>query len=301
MGREAYGFAAVVSAALMWGVGGAVAKFLFNQAVSPFLLVKIRLTIACLILAVGLTIYNRRLLRVSRADLPYFVGLGMGGMAMLQFTFYYTISLTNVATAIFLQYLAPVLMAVYGAVWEKERLGLQRSIAVALATLGGLFIMLDSGGSAGLNIPGIVLGLTSAVFMAFYTVYGRRGVRTYHPVTAALYTFGFAAIFGWLVAPGHWEPGAITTDNWYMFMYVAVFSTVVPFILYSVGIKYLPPTNVGVTACLEPVVAAIVAYFALDEKMGMLQLAGGAFVIAAVVLLQSGREVKKEALQTPEA
>jgi drug/metabolite transporter (DMT)-like permease len=67
-----------------------------------------------------------------------------------------------------------------------------------------------------------------------------------------------------------------------------VFSTVLPFLLYFVGMRFLQPTYVGVTACLEPVVAASVAYVALGETMGWLQMAGGLLVVIAVVLLQTG-------------
>jgi drug/metabolite transporter (DMT)-like permease len=285
--KELYGYIAVIAAAALWGIGGPAAKFLFNQAVSPFLLVKIRLTLAWLLMMAGVLVYDRRLLYLPRGEIVYFACLGIGGMAMIQFTYLYTISLTNVATAVFLQYLSPVFMAAYAFIWEKARFGWRGGGAVALAMLGGLLIMLSGGGGAVSGL-GIASGLVSALVMAFNTIYGRRAVREYHPVTAVTYAFGFGALLWWVITPYGWEPGTITAEHWWMFLYIAVFSTVLPFLLYFVGMRFLQPTYVGVTACLEPVVAASVAYVALGETMGWLQMAGGLLVVIAVVLLQTG-------------
>ncbi len=289
MRKEIYGYLAVIAAASMWGIGGSAAKALFNQNITPFLLVKIRLTLAFLLMVAGLLCYNRRLLVIPRREIAYFAILGTAGMALLQFFYFYTISLTNVATAVFLQYLAPVLMAVYAVLFEKARLGWQRGGAVGLATLGGLMIMINTG-SAAISAAGLASGLLAATAMAFNTIYGRRAVRNYHPVTAATYSFGFAGLFWWLVSPESWTAGVINAGNWWLFMYVAVFSTVVPFLLYFFGMRFLSPTNVGVTACLEPVIAAVVAYLTLGEVMGWLQSIGGLLVVAAVILLQTSSE-----------
>ncbi|MCX7780218.1 MAG: DMT family transporter [Negativicutes bacterium] len=286
MRKEMYGYLAVTLAALMWGVGGSAAKFLFNQAVSPQLLVKLRLTLSFFILFAGLAVYNRNLLVIARRDIGYFALLGALGMSMLQFTYLLTISLTNVATAVFLQYLSPIFMALYALIWEKTPLGWQGGLSVGLAAAGGFFIMLNAGGASGISILGVFSGLVSALVMAFNTIYSRRAVREYHPVTAVTYFFGFAALFWWVITPYGWEPGTITRTHWLMFLYIAVFSTVVPFLLYFTGIRYLPPTNVGVIACLEPVIAAVVAYLALGEVMGWLQVLGGLLVVAAVILIQ---------------
>lgn len=295
MRKETLGFSAVIAAAFLWGVGGSVAKFLFNQSVSPFLLVKVRLTLSYLLLLAGVFCYNRHLLVIRRRDIPYFAVLGMGGMAFMQFSYFFTISLTNVATAVFLQYLSPVLMAAYAVLWEKEKFTFRGAGAVALAMLGGLFILLNSGGVAGLNWMGIISGVSSAFFMAFCTIYGRRAVRSYHPLTAAVYSFGFGALAWWMMLPELWEAGSITAEHWYMFWYVAVFSTVLPFLLYFTGMRYLPPTSVGIIACLEPVIAAAVAYAALGEKMGVLQMLGGLLVLTAVVIVQTqGKQPDKK-------
>ena len=294
MGKEIHGYIAVIAAASMWGIGGAVAKSLFNQDISPFLLVKMRLLLSFVILAVGLWIYNPRLLYIPRHEIPYFARLGIFGMAMLQFFYYLTISLTNVATAVFLQYLAPVLIALYTVIWEKVKLSWQQKFAVIVAAVGGLLIMIDAGGIQGLTIWGLASGLAAAAAAAFNTIYIRRAVREYHPITAVTYSCGFGALFWWAVMPSIGNVGAIVPEQLFMFLYVVVFSTIIPFLLFFLGLRYLSATNVSVTSSLEPVIAALTAYLALGEMMGFLQMVGGLLVLAAVFMLQYNSTMTQE-------
>lgn len=281
-----YGYIAVVSAASLWGIGGAVAKTLFNQDISPFLLVKMRLLLSFILLVAGLAVYNRRLLYIPKHEILYFAKMGIIGMAMLQFFYFLTISLTNVATAVFLQYLAPVLIAMYTVIWEKIILSWQQKIAVMVATVGGLLIMIAAGGVQGITMAGVASGLAAATAAAFNTIYTRRAVQEYHPVTVVTYSCGFGALFWWLATPYAWEPGSIMPEQWLMFLYVVVFSTVIPFLLFYFGLRYLSATNASVTCSLEPVIAALTAYLALGEKMGGLQILGGFLVLIAIIMLQ---------------
>ena len=55
------------------------------------------------------------------------------------------------------------------------------------------------------------------------------------------------------------------------------------------ALRHLPATRVGIVAMLEPVAAAIVAWAWLGEALDGPQLAGGAVVLAGIVLAQSAR------------
>lgn len=108
------GYLSVTGAAVLWGISGALSKYLFaSKSVEPFLLVQVRMGLSFLLLALALAVLAPLSLKVARGDLPFLAIWGVGGMAAVQFTYLFTISETNVATAIFLQYLAPILTALY--------------------------------------------------------------------------------------------------------------------------------------------------------------------------------------------
>jgi drug/metabolite transporter (DMT)-like permease len=297
LSNEVRGYSAVIAAALFWGIGAVVAKAMFNHAVDPLFLVKMRLILSFLILFLCIFLYDKRLLIISRTDIFYFAALGTFGMALMQLSYFYTIMLTSVATAIFLQFLAPVFIASYETVWEKAHLGLKRGGAVAIAAVGGLLIMLESGSSGNIGLLGIITGLLSAVALSINTVYGRRSVRKYHPVTGVMYSFGFGALSCWLVIPGTPVFAEISAGLWAMILYITIFSTLIPFLLYFIGVRFLSPTNVGTTAYLEPVIAVVAAYLALGEVMGPFQMLGGALIIGAVVMIQTAGVYKDSGVQ----
>jgi drug/metabolite transporter (DMT)-like permease len=81
------------------------------------------------------------------------------------------------------------------------------------------------------------------------------------------------------------------------FLYIAIFSTLIPFGLYFKGIERIRSTRASITATWEPVVAGLTAYFVLGEMLYPLQIAGGLGVITAIVLLQISKE--KSASSTP--
>lgn len=95
-----------MGAAALWGISGVVAKALFNRRIEPWTLVEIRLSGSFLVLLLILVL-RRVPLRVPRRQLATLVLLGLA-MSAAQFSYYLAISLTDVSTAIFLQYTAPV-------------------------------------------------------------------------------------------------------------------------------------------------------------------------------------------------
>lgn len=300
MGKsEIRGYLYILVGATLWGVSSVVAKSLFNIGLSPGELVLIRLTFATLSLFLVLLLFDRRRMIISLNDLPYFMILGFVGVAGMQFTYYYTISKIHVGPAILIQYLFPVWVTLYAFFFQKQPFHKEKIASLLLAVLSCYLVV---GGYRidllGLNKIGIASGIVSSLFNAFYTLYGEKGLKKYGPWTLILYGFGFGAVFYWILI----SPMKVITDGysfkiWMAFLYIAIFSTLIPFGLYFKGIEQIRATRASITATWEPVVAGVTAYFVLGEVLFPLQVLGGIGVIAAIVLLQMARE--KVAPPTP--
>jgi len=281
-----------VGAAVLWASSGVAGKFLFRGGVTPFELVQIRVTVSTLLLAVGFCLYDRALFRIRPRDLGYFFLLGGVAMALVQITYFYAVSKIQVAAAIFLQYLAPILVAFYSICFWKERLtptkvfALILSIAGCYLVVGGYrFDLLE------MNWLGILSGLTSAVCFAAYTLFGERGMHQYTPWTVLFYAFFFAAI-SWHIfyPPFQYLRSGYTVGQWGWMLYISVMGTVLPFALFFIGVNTIRSTRATITATLEPISAGLFAYIFLGEGMAPLQLMGGAMVVGAIVLLQLKQE-----------
>lgn len=293
------GHLSVTGAAVLWGISGALAKYLFaSKSVPPFLLVQVRMGLSFLLLALTLGVLAPRMLKVGRGDLGYLMIWGIGGMAAVQFTYLLTISETNVATAIFLQYLAPVLTAVYAWLVEGERLDRALLVALALAMTGSYLLVFGASAKLLVSPLGLASGLASALAMSFYTIYGSKRVGRLSPWTLLCYGLGIGSLFWVLLDTGLWAVGRPTvalaplTDPslWLFFVYIATLATIVPFGLYLTGLRWISPTHATITGMLEPVMGGIAAYLFLRESLQVVQVLGGGLIVVAVILLQALRQ-----------
>lgn len=294
------GYLCVMIGAMMWASSGTAGKALFEGGVKALDLVQIRITLASCMLFLFLGIFSRGSLRIRAKDLGYFLLLGGVFMALVQGTYFYTISKIQVAAAILIQYLAPIFVAVFSMLFWKERPTFFKIAALVLA-FGGCYLVVGGYNLELLrmNRLGIMGGVASAICFAAYSLLGERGMHRYKPWTVLFYALIFA-VPTWhiLHPPFMYLRLDFSPSQWFWMTYIAVVGTILPFGLFFVGINYIRSTRASITATLEPISAGFFAFFALGETMEILQIVGGAMVIAAIVVLQVQQE---QDLMTPAA
>ena len=287
-GSPLSGYAYAAAAAALWGVAGPVAKYLFNHGVTAMALTQVRMTLSFVLMMAFFAAARRNLARIGARDVPYFAVLGVGGFAVVQITYYSAIERIHVAAAILLQYMAPAFILIYAAAFMREKITRAKLVSLLLAFAGcALVAGVYDVDFLKLNLDGIAWGLLSAVAFSFYTLYGQAGLRKYNALTLFTYSSGFGSILWWSLNPPHvFFSTQYSTTTWLAFLYVTVLGTIVPFLLYLKALERMEASRVSITSALEPVIAGVVAFLFIGEKMGPLQILGGALVIAAIILLQ---------------
>jgi drug/metabolite transporter (DMT)-like permease len=290
--HTAKGYAAVIIAALLWASCGTAGKALFNAGMSPFVLVQTRVSFSSLIMVVLLAAWRPSLLRISSRDIGFFLLFGSVFMALMQLSYFQAISRIQVAAAILVQYLAPVLVAAYSMVFWHER-ATARKITALVLSIAGCYLVV--GGYSlkllSMNRAGILWALLSALAFASTTLLGEKGMQRHNPWTSLTYALLFSALsLNVVQRPLQIASLSYTLQQWGAISYIVVFGTLIPFGLYLAGVNYIRSTRTIITATLEPIAAAFMAFFLLGEMLSGLQIAGGASVIAAIVLLQWERE-----------
>jgi DME family drug/metabolite transporter len=291
------GYLFVLLAATCWASGASASKFLFTSGVTPFQLVQLRITTAVAFLFLWLLWRHRGLLRIDRRDVPYFLLLGTFGMAAINITYLYAISKLNVAAALILEYLAPVIIAIYTAVFQRERLSVLTTGAI-LAAVAGCYLVVGAYNLdlLQLNIAGIVSGLGAACAFAWWSVHGEYGMHRYNPWTVLFYALLVAALeWNILHPPLEAFLHLYSPPVWGWIVFVAVVGAILPFGLYYEGINRIRATRASITSTIEPIAAGLLSFIFLGEAMAPLQIAGGALVIAAIVLLQLKQEHDEKA------
>ncbi|HET9340864.1 MAG TPA: DMT family transporter, partial [Casimicrobiaceae bacterium] len=76
-----------------------------------------------------------------------------------------------------------------------------------------------------------------------------------------------------------------TAAGWTAVAAIALVSTVAAITWFFAGLKRIGPTRASTLSTVEPVVTVALAAIVLGERIAAVQLAGGALILAAVVML----------------
>ena len=260
------------------------------RPIDPMILSQTRTTFSLLILLpILIASQGWQRVKLPGRDLFYCLMLGTLGVAVSNYFYYVAIQRTNVATAIIVQYTAPVWVLIYVVVRGQQKLTAQKVIAVALAVTGiGLVINL-LGTSSGLRLDPYGLGaaMLASFSFAFYNVAGHRILARHDRWRVLVWTLAAAAAF-WLIVNPPWKILAAhyTPAQWLFLFVFSMISVLAAFSLYFLGLQYLEPTRAIIASCLEPVFSILLAALLLGEALGLIQTFGIILVLAAIVIVQ---------------
>lgn len=292
----------VAAAATLFGINGPVAKVALTSGISSLRLTEARCAGAGLGLVLIVLVRSPASLRADRRDLLRLAVFGVVGVALVQLFYFLAIRRLEVGVALLIQYLGPLLVAIWARTFGREHV--RRRIWVALAlSLAGLSLMVELWTGVTLDGLGLTFALISAVIFATYLLLAEREVAHRDSLSLMAWGFVFATAF-WTVAqpwwsfPAHRVGQRVSLEGrlaawhlplWALVLWVVVLGSVVPFTLFVGALRHLSATRVGIAAMLEPVVATIVAWAWLEESLSPGQLAGAGVVLAGVLLAQSAR------------
>ncbi len=296
------GYFFIGSAALLWGISATLGRAAFTghpllgislgdslKKIDPLILSQSRATLSlAVLLPVLLARRGATALRVPGRDLVRFFILGILGVAASNYLYYLAIQRSNVATAIILQYTAPVWVLIYTAVRSKQSPSLRRSSAVALAVLGcALAVGFVGAGGFRLDAIGVTAALLAAFSFAFYNVGGHKVLARYDRWKVLLWVLLATSAF-WIFVNPPWKIIAAhyNRQQWEFMLIFSIVSVLGPFSCYFAGLQHLEPTRAIVASCLEPVFSIVISALALGELVRPMQTLGIILVLVAIVLIQ---------------
>lgn len=301
--RPRLGYAMAAAAAVLWGINGGISKTILASGLSSERLAEVRSLGAALALVAVLALTAPGRLRLTRRELPYVLAFGIAGLAFVQWFYFLALHRLAIGVALLIEYLAPLLVALWARFFSKETVRRRVWVALGLALAGLALIVNVFGGGTSLSTAGVLFALAGAFAYATYVLLAEHVVGNRDPVSLLAWGFLFASVF-WAILDPWWSfPGHLLTSStslqgnlagwhlpvWTLALLMIVFGTVVPFFLLISALRHLPATRVGIVAMLEPVVGAIVGWVWLSESLGDVELLGAAVVLAAIALAQTAR------------
>ncbi|MCL5257585.1 MAG: DMT family transporter, partial [Chloroflexi bacterium] len=288
MGKDRLGYLYIILASLGFGVLPILVKFSFANGAAPMQVQSLRYLLAALAgWVVVLVIARHELRHFSRRFLVYLVLQCICGVAADSM---YAIALSRMEASLVavLYYAYPVFIALLVFFILKERFGRMRLAALAITIAGcALVVGIDPTHPVKVDGLGAALIITAAFVIAVATIFiqkmsEEKSVLVVVTTTCSLSALGFA-----VMAPPTFILTIPTAGNLLLLIGpMAVFSTVAPFALYVLGLKYIGASNAAIVAAAELVVALAASYLFLGERLALLQLFGAVLIMSAGVLLQ---------------
>lgn len=300
-------------AATLWGTLGTLYRWATEGfGLTPLTVVFWRAGLAALLLGVSLagirpaTGKGFGLLKAGRGDFPLFAAFGLLGVTAFYLLYIYAVVLVGVAVAVVLLYTAPVFVAVMAWRWLGEGFGTRKVVALILTFVGcALVARVYDPSAIRVNAVGILCGLGSAFTYALYSILGKLSLgRGHHIATMSFYVYGIGALgllaVALVVGPGQLVSMGGDLSVWAVLLVVALAQTIGALWAYVSGLRYLEAGIASILATFEPVVAALLAFFVLHERVEPPQVVGGALILSAVVMLQVRGFGRKELAPVPE-
>lgn len=293
----------VLAAAALFAVNGTVSKVVLStESLSSARLSEVRVTGAFVLLGLALILMRPSVLRARRKELVFLAVFGVFGVALIQWLYFVAIERLAIGIALLIEYLAPLIVALWARYVMHQQVRARIWLALALALIG-LSLVVDVWSGVSLDGLGVAAALAGAFAYASYLLLAERSVGRRDPVSLTWFGFLFAAAFWALLQPWWTFPTGIVDDRvsllgtlsgtelpvWLLLAWIVVLGTIVPFALVVGALHHIPATRVAIVAMLEPVAAGLVAYVWLEEALTAVQLAGGGVVLLAIILAQTAR------------
>jgi drug/metabolite transporter (DMT)-like permease len=284
------GFILCVLAVFFWGSSAPIGKYLIVTRFDTLIIAQTRTSLTFLLLLFYFLFKNQNVFRIQPPDIWKFGFLGVVGISLTNYTYYFTATESSVATAILVQYTAPVWVVLYSVFILKEEKLDRMTIVSLLFGLIGCYFAVTAGSIDRINLKGwtIITGPLSAFTFAYQIVATKQLLKRYSVWTMLLYMFGFSTLF-WLCINPPWNILAknYSTSDWGIFWMFAVVSILIPQTAFASGLKLLDASKVGIISILEPVIAILAAFLILGESLTLIQVFGAVLVVVAIGLLQA--------------
>ncbi len=292
-GRVGLGLALV--SAFAFGGSGPAAKPLIEAGLDPLHVVWLRVAGATLVM-LPLAVRHRDLVRRRPALLA---GFGLLAVAGVQAFYFASISRIPVGVALLVEYLAPAM--VLGWVRFVQRRPVTRTAAAGVVlAVGGLACVVEVWAGLSFDLLGLLLALGAACCQVGYFVLSDQGGDEGDEAPDPLGVIAYGLLVGtavltvvarpwgmdWPVLAGNAQMDGRPVPAWLLLGWVVLIATVLAYVTGVVSVRRLSPQVAGVVACLEAVIATVLAWVLLGEHLSAPQVIGGVVVLVGAFVAQ---------------
>ena len=280
------GFFAILISGALWGIMGFFVRHLIALGLGQIQIIFMKMLIGMICIGGIILIKDRSLLKIRIKDFWIFAGCGIISMLGSNYCYYKAMEYTTLAVAVVILYIAPAVTMLASALLFKEK--------VTPAKIAALFIVFGGcicaggllSGEQTVTTVGLLLSLASGLFFGFNGIFSRFAVnRYYSPYTTAFYNM-FFCFLGTL--PFMDFSGLVAAVSAQMLLHscgLGVLCAAVPYVVYTVGLRYIEPGEAAMLATSELIVASFVSVLVFHEPFSLWLLLGTGLIILGICIM----------------
>lgn len=284
------GIILVMLSALLWGSIGFFIQKMNGFGFDSLQIAFLRLASAAVFNMILLFCMQPHDFGIKVRDIPLFLGLGIGSVALMVCCYFLAIQMCALSTASILMYLSPIWVMLMSALFFHEKITGRKIIALVFALAGCILV---AGVAQQTSSPlGIMLGILAGISYALYSILSRIALKRYTPFAVTAYAFLIATVATIFVVDIYdiiqkivYIENAGTFILWTACL--GIFTAVLPFLLYTIALHWIEASHAAILATLEPVVNALVGVFLFHERLTLLSIIGMGCIISTVVILNT--------------
>ncbi|MFJ1765533.1 EamA family transporter [Amycolatopsis sp. NPDC088138] len=290
----------VLLAALFFSTSGTLGKSAMSAGITPEQVAAARITLAGLVLLAGVALFAPRKLKVRREHVPVLLGYGMLGVAGVQLLYFVAAGRIPVGIAILLEFVSPVLIALWVRFVRRHRLPRAVWGGIALAMVG-LSLVAQVWQGVTLDGVGLLAGFGAALCSAGYFLLGERAVADIDPLGLVTWGMVLGAVAICFVAPPWTWPvhlldadvefGAWHPPIWLLMTLLVLVATVLAYVCGISSLRHLPASVASVLGLVEPVITTVAAWLLIGEELAWPQLLGSAILLGGAYIVQRHSQI----------
>lgn len=290
MKQSSTGSLLIITAGVFWATMGLFVRALGAYGFDSIQISAFRLLAAAICFVAILALKERSGFRIRLRDVPLMIGLGVGSVGLMTCCYFAAIRMLTMSAAAILLYTSPIWVMLMSALFFRERITPVKLLALGLAFSGCVLVSGLGGGS--INAAGIAVGVLSGVAYGLYSILGSIALKRYSPFTVTAWGFSIAALAVLAIARPGEMIARITAAGQPAKLLVLVTATgvvtaVIPYLLYTIGLKGVEPSRAAILATTEPMVASLLGVIVYREDMGLTSLAGIICILLAIIALNA--------------
>ena len=277
----------VILAGCCWATMGIFVRHLNAIGLQAMEIVAARSILTTVAMFAFLAIFRRDLLNVKAKDLWCFAGGGIASVILFNFCYFQTIQRASLSAAAILLYTSPIFVLLLSVPLFGEKLTRKKLLCLATAFAGCALASGVAAGGVAISPEILLFGLGSGFGYGLYSIFSRFALQKgYHPITITAYIFLFGAL-GCILLTDFAEIITVARQPEHLAYLAgyAIITTIVPYVSYTTGLRYVENGVAAVLACIEPVMATVFGIFFFSELPSLAGWTGILLVLTALTIL----------------